>query len=250
MLPFLTNRPLVLTRYPNGIDKEGFYEKDAPQGKPPWIKTMKRYSPTANRTINYLICNDLDTLLWIANLAAIEMHITLAQSNSFEKPDLVLFDIDPEPPSGFDDAIEVALQLKKHLDYFDLKSFVKTSGKKGLHVLVPIASQYSFAQTRNFVHQIGKQLAEEMPNVVSEFSKTKEKGTVFIDYLQNSHGRTMICPYSLRATPDASVSTPLEWSDVNKGLKPSDLNISTVPKMRKEPWNDLFNNKQKLEVKQ
>jgi bifunctional non-homologous end joining protein LigD len=185
----------------------------------------------------------------MANLAAIEIHVVLAQADQFEKPDLILFDIDPEPPATFNDTVETALQLKKQLDNLNLKSYIKTSGKKGLHILIPITPQYTFAQTRNFVHQIGKQLAKQNPKIVSEFAKTKEKGTIFIDYLQNSHGRTMICPYSLRATPDATASTPLEWNQLNKQLKPEDLNITTVPKIKQEPWNDLFKHKQNLEVK-
>jgi bifunctional non-homologous end joining protein LigD len=248
MLDLISQRPLVLTRFPDGINKEGFYEKDAPLGTPTWVKTMSRFSETANRTINYVVCNDLDTLIWMANLASIEMHMTLGQVNSFESPDLVYFDIDPEPPASFDSVVEVALSLKEHLESLGLKPYVKTSGKKGLHVVLPIIPKYSFSQTREFVHQIGKHMAKELPVVVSEFSRTKKPGTIFIDYLQNSHGKTMVCPYSLRATPEATVSTPLDWHNVNKSLKPDNLNILTVPKSENNPWEDLFENKQKLEV--
>jgi bifunctional non-homologous end joining protein LigD len=248
MLNLLARRPLVLTRFPDGIDKEGFYEKDAPMGTPPWVKTMKKFSETAKRTINYVVCDDLDTLIWIANLASIEVHMTLGQVNSFENPDLVFFDVDPEPPASFDDVVEVTLLLKEKLESLGLESYVKTSGKKGLHIVLPIIPEYSFRQTREFVHQIGKRIARELPSVVSEFSRTKEPGTIFVDYLQNSHGKTMICPYSLRATQKASVSTPLEWQKVKKGLKPDELNIFTVPKNQKNPWEDLFDNRQKLEV--
>jgi bifunctional non-homologous end joining protein LigD len=248
MLGLLADRPLVLTRFPDGIDKEGFYEKDAPMGTPSWVETLKRFSETANRTINYVVCNDLDTLIWMANLASIEIHMTLAQVDSFESPDLVFFDIDPELPASFDDVIDVALVLEEKLQSLGLKPYVKTSGKRGLHVVLPIFPRYSFKQTREFVHQIGKYLARESPLVVSEFSRTKKPGTIFVDYLQNSHGKTMICPYSLRATPKATVSTPLEWHKVRKGLKPEELNIFTVPKDEKNPWEDLIENRQKLEV--
>jgi len=248
MLELLAQRPLVLTRFPDGIDKEGFYEKDAPMGTPTWVRTMKRFSETANRTINYVVCNDLDTLIWIANLASIEVHVTLGQVNSFENPDLVFFDIDPEPPASFDDVVEVALLLKEKLESLGLKPYVKTSGKKGLHVVLPIIPEYSFRQTREFVHQIGKRIAGESPLVVSEFSRTKEPGTILVDYLQNSHGKTMICPYSLRATPKATVSMPLEWHKVKKGLKSDELNIFTVLKSQENPWEDLMDSRQKLEV--
>jgi bifunctional non-homologous end joining protein LigD len=209
---------------------------------------MKRFSETANREINYLICNDLDTLIWIANMASIEIHMTLGQADSFENPDLVFFDIDPEPPANFDNVIEVGLLLKEKLESLGLKSYVKTSGKTGLHVVLPIIAKYSFRQTREFVHQIGKHMARESPLVVSEFSRTKKPGTILLDYLQNSHGKTMICPYSLRATSTATVSTPLDWLEVKKGLKPDELNIFTVVKRENNPWKDLIENRQKLEV--
>jgi bifunctional non-homologous end joining protein LigD len=248
MLDILENRPVVLTRFPNGIDKEGFYEKDAPQGTPQWVRTVKIYSETAKRDVNYVLCNDLDTLIWLVNLAAIEIHMPLSKADSREKPDFVFFDIDPEPPATYKDATAVALLLKEKLDNAGLESYVKTSGKKGLHVLIPIAREYTFRETRNFVHKIGRELAKEQPLVVSEFAETKKPGKVFVDYLQNSHGRTMICPYSLRAVPDATVSTPIEWTEVKKGIKPTDLNIYSVVKRKKDPWKKILENKQKLKV--
>ena len=249
MLDLLAERPIVLTRYPNGIDKEGFYEKDAPLGTPPWVETFKTYSETAQREISYIICNDLDTLIWLANLAALEIHIPLSTTSSVENPDLVLFDIDPEPPADIDTVGGVAVLLREMLDALGLRSYVKTTGKKGLHIVIPVAAGYTFRQTRDFVHQIGKDLARESEIVVSESSRSKAPGTVFIDYAQNSHGRTIICPYSLRVTPQATVSTPLEWKDVKKGLKPEEFNIFTVPKIEKNPWEGLLEDRQKLEAK-
>jgi bifunctional non-homologous end joining protein LigD len=249
MLPFLAERPLVLTRYPNGVDKEGFYEKDAPQGMPNWVKTVKLYSETAKRNVNYILCNDLDTLIWLANLVAIEIHMPLSRLDAREKPDFAFFDIDPEPPATYEDASTVALSLKEKLDQLGLKSYVKTSGKKGLHVLIPILREPTFKETRAFVHQIGQQLAKEMEIVVSEFIDTKKPNKVFVDYTQNSHGRTMVCPYSLRGTPEATVSTPLDWSDVKKKIKPAEFTIFSVPSLKKDPWKDIFENRQKLEAK-
>jgi bifunctional non-homologous end joining protein LigD len=248
MLDLLANRPLVLTRFPDGIDKEGFYEKDAPQGTPSWVKTVKIYSETAKRDVNYILCNDLDTLIWLANLAAIEIHMPLSKADSREKPDFVFFDIDPEPPVSFEEATAVALLLKEKLDKLGLESYVKTSGKKGLHVLIPIQREYTFRDTRAFVHKIGQQLAKEHEIVVSEFAETKKPGKVFVDYLQNSHGRTMVCPYSLRVTPEATVSIPLQWAEVKKGIKPAEFNIFSVVKREKDPWKGILENKQKLKV--
>ena len=246
MLGFLMNRPLVLTRFPDGIDQKGFYEKDAPQGTPSWVNTVTFYSETAKRDVNYVLCNDLDTLIWLANIAAIEIHTPFSKADSREKPDMVFFDIDPEPPATCKEAITVALLLKEKLDDLGIESYVKTSGKKGLHVLFPIVPEHSFQETRTFVHKIGQQLATEHQLVVSEFKETKKPGKVFVDYLQNSHGRTMVAPYSLRAVPDINVSTPLEWSEVRKGLKPTEFNIFTVVKRKKDPWKEIFDKKQRL----
>jgi bifunctional non-homologous end joining protein LigD len=248
MLDLLANRPLVLTRFPDGIEKEGFYEKDAPQGTPTWVKTVKIYSETAKRDVNYILCNDLDTLIWLANLAAIEIHIPLSKADSRGKPDFVFFDIDPEPAVSFEEVTAVALLLKEKLDKLGLTSYVKTSGKKGLHVLIPIQRKYTFRDTRAFVHKIGQQLAKEHEIVVSEFTETKRPGKVFVDYLQNSHGRTMVCPYSLRVTPEATVSTPLQWTEVKKGIKPAEFNIFSMVKREKDPWKGILENKQKLKV--
>jgi len=248
MLGFLARRPIVLTRYPDGIEKEGFYEKDAPLGTPSWVETFKTYSETAQREISYIVCNDVDTLIWLANLAALEIHILLSTTSSVESPDLVLFDIDPEPPANIDNAVEVAILLRDNLLTQNLGCYVKTTGKKGLHIVIPVAARYTFRQTRDFVHRIGKNLVRESEIVVSESSRSKAPGTVFIDYAQNSHGKTMVCPYSLRVTPQATVSTPLEWKDVKKGLKPEEFNIFTVPKIEKNPWEGLLEDRQKLEA--
>jgi len=247
MLEILKNRPTVLTRFPDGINKEGFYEKDMPLGTPSWVKTFREYSETARREINYIVCNDLDTLIWLANLAALEIHMTLSQIDAFDKPDLLAFDLDPQPPAGTDDAVHVALMLKEKLDELGLTPYVKTSGKRGLHILVPIVREYTFAQTREYVHEIARALAQESPIVVSEFSRSKKPGTVYVDYAQNSHGKTMVCPYSLRATSQATVSTPLHWSEVKKGLKPEKLTLSTVAKSKSNPWKGMLEERHRLE---
>jgi len=248
ILGIIEDRPLSLKRFPDGVDNEGFFEKDAPMGTPPWVKTFKRFSETAKREVNYIVCDDLDTLLWLANLAAVEIHMPLSRSRSIEVPDFALFDIDPEPPFPFDETIKTTLLLKEKIDALGLESFVKTSGKKGLHVLVPLASGYTFKQTRDFVHRIGIDLSKESETVVSELPLSQKPGTVFIDYLQNSHGRTVVSPYSLRATEGATVSTPIPWSMVKKGLRPDEFTISTVPKMG-SPWENLLEIKQRLELR-
>jgi bifunctional non-homologous end joining protein LigD len=247
MLDFLKDRMISMYRFPEGVNKEGFYEKDAPKGKPSWVKTYRRYSETAKRDVEYVVCNDATTLVWLANIAALEISIYLSKTYAYENPDLVLFDLDPEPPAGIEDATHVALLLKEKLDLLGLESYVKTSGKKGLHVILPIFPYYTYEQTRAFVHQMGRLLAKESALVVSEFSQTRVPGTVFVDYTQNSHYKTIICPYGLRATEHAAVSTPLEWKEVEKGINPKAFNIFSVQKREVHPWKDMFERRQTLD---
>jgi bifunctional non-homologous end joining protein LigD len=249
ILPIIANRPMVLTRYPDGIESGlNFYAKNAPEGTPSWVKTAPIYSDTSKREVNYIVCNDLDTLIWLANLAALEIHMPFSKIGSLDTPDFLFFDVDPEPPATLSDAAEVALQLKDKLCSMGLTPFVKTSGKKGLHVIIPIKADYTFEQTRAYVHTVGIALAKENPLVVSEFKDTKKPGKVFADYLQNSQGRTMVIPYSLRATPQATVSTPLDWSEVQKDINPQDYTIHTVIQRKSDPWKRLFEEKSKLEI--
>ena len=247
ILDFLADRAVTMYRFPNGIDEEGFYEKNVPEGKPFWVRTFSKFSETAMHDIEYVVCNDVETLAWLANLAALEIHIPLSKTNSHEKPDLVLFDVDPEPPADFDDAVVATLLLREKLNLLGLEPYVKTSGKKGLHVVLPIEPKYTFRETRAFAHQMGRFLAKESDMVVSEIRQSKVPGTVFVDYMQNIHFKTMICPYGLRAEENATVSTPLDWREVKKGLKPEELNILTVPKRTTNPWNGLFAHKQSLD---
>ena len=253
ILPVIQDRPLVLTRYPDGIKdsqlgKTSFFEKNAPEGTPSWVKLYPIYSPTSKRDVNYILCNDLDTLIWLANLAALEIHMPFSTIHEVKKPDLLFFDVDPEPPATLSDAADVALQLKDRLLAMGLTPFIKTSGKKGLHVVIPIEPEHSFEATRAFVHQIGIELAKNSDLIVSEFKDTKKPGKVFTDYLQNSPMRTMVIPYSLRPTPEATVSTPLEWSEVQKGLNPTDYTLFSVSKRTSNPWKEIFSKRCKLEI--
>jgi bifunctional non-homologous end joining protein LigD len=250
MLPIIADRPLVLTRYPDGIegDKFSFFEKNAPEGTPQWVKIKTIYSHASKRDVNYIVCNDLDTLIWLANLASVEIHMPFSKINSLDKPDLLFFDIDPEPPATLSDAAEVALLLKDKLLDLELTPFIKTSGKKGLHVVIPIVPKHTFEEARAFVHKVGIDLAKESDIVVSEFKDTKKPGKVFADYLQNSPMRTMVVPYSLRPSSEATVSTPLEWSEVKKGINPTDYTISSVVTRISNPWKNIFEKKCKLEM--
>jgi bifunctional non-homologous end joining protein LigD len=250
MLPIVKDRPLVLTRYPDGIqgEKYGFFEKNAPEGTPSWIRIKTIYSSASKRDVNYIVCNDLDTLIWLANMAALEIHMPFSTVSVLDRPDFLFFDVDPEPPATLGDAAEVSLLLKDKLVDLGLTPFIKTSGKKGLHVVCPINAEHSFDKVRAFVHGVGIELAKENDLVVSEFKDTKKPGKVFADYLQNSPMRTMVVPYSLRPTVEATVSTPLEWSEVKKSIKPSDFTIFSVVKRNVDPWKGIFEKRCSLEI--
>jgi len=246
ILPFLRDRPLTLHRFPDGAGTEGFYEKDAPAGTPGYVDTFTHWSETAGREVHFVICNTLDTLVWIANLASLEIHTTLSKSGTYDTPDFLLFDIDPEPPRTFDDVIAAARIVSTHLGEKGMRPYVKTSGKKGLHIVVPLEEGNTFSGIRDFAHRLGKEIARDTPWIVSEFSQSRDRGTIFIDYLQNARGKTMVAPYSLRATPGATVSTPLEWEELRDGVRPEDFNIHTVISRKRDPWREILEDRQKI----
>ncbi|MDD1677122.1 MAG: non-homologous end-joining DNA ligase [Methanomicrobiales archaeon] len=239
MLPWLRDRAVVLTRYPEGIAGEGFYAKDAPQGTPNWVRIETRYSETTGRNVHYIVIQDLKTLIWIANLAAIEIHMPLARIGSPDVPDVIFFDIDPEPPAGFDAGREAAFLLRDALLDNGMEPYVKTSGKKGLHILVPVEPPTTFAKTRAFVHAMGRVISQKNAGIVSEASESQKAGTVFMDFLQNSHGKTLICPYSLRAARGAPVSTPLSWNELKTVAGPESFNIRNILSRKEDPWEKL-----------
>ena len=249
MLPWLAERPVVLNRFPDGIDHPGFFEKNAPKETPAWVTLSAHRSDTAGKVVNYIVCDSPDTLIWLANLAAIELNITLSPADDPEKPDFALFDIDPEPPAAMEETVQVTRALDEVLVGLGIRSYVKTSGKKGLHVVVPLKPGYTFRQVRNFVHATGILLAREHDLVVSEFPRSRDPGTVFVDYLQNSSWKTMACPYSLRPVPAAPVSCPLFREEVIPSMKPEDFNIVTVISRTKDPWMGIFDDRQDIPVK-
>jgi bifunctional non-homologous end joining protein LigD len=246
ILPFVRDRPLTMHRFPEGIGGEEFYEKDTPRGTPDYVEIFTRHSETADRDVHFVLCNNLDTLIWLANLASLEVHVTLSAISAYESPDLLLFDIDPEPPLTFDDVIDVSHVVRETLDNEGIRSFVKTSGKKGVHIVVPLVSGYRFGEVREFAHRLGKTIAKDTPLVVSEFPRSRDPGTIFIDYLQNAHGKTMAAPYSLRASPGATVSFPLTWEELRRGVHAEDFNIRTVIPGKEDPWGNMFDARQKI----
>lgn len=237
MLPFLEERALVVTRYPDGVETEGFYGKDAPQGTPDWVRLHHTYSESAGRELDYIICDDLDTLIWLANLAALELHIPLARIDKPDHPDMVLFDLDPQPPAGIPEMVKVARLIRGKLKDRGFEAFVKTSGKRGLHVVARLDRSETYEATRAYAHSVGVELAKET-GIVSSEKGQKKPGTIYIDYPQNGRGRTMACPYSLRATPSATVSTPITWEELDD-LDPIRFTLKNVPE-RQDHWRDFW----------
>lgn len=241
ILPYLKNRPLSLKRNPNGIIDDGFYQKDAGENAPSWIKKIDIHSASNNKTIHYIMCNDLPSLLYIANLGCIEMNPWFSTANKIDKPDYMVIDIDPSANNTFDQVIETALMVKSILDSAGADSYCKTSGATGLHVFVPMARKYDYDQVKNFAHVIATLTNEQLSNTTTLVRSLSKRGSnkIYIDYLQNRRGQTLASAYSLRPKPGAPVSTPLLWKEVKKGLNPLKFTIKTIHK-RVEKMGDLF----------
>ena len=218
LLPHLRDRPLTLKRYPNGVDAKFFYEKQCPKHRPDWVATAEVWSRHSNRTIGYCVVNDLPTLVWVANLASLELHTQLHCGTDIERPTMVAFDLDPGPPADVLDCARVALWLRDVLADLGLESFAKSSGSKGMQVYVPLnTTKVTYDNTKGFAHALAQLLEKQHPDdVLSVMTKDLRKGKVFIDWSQNDEHKTTVCVYSLRARPEPTVSTPVSWDEVQK----------------------------------
>jgi bifunctional non-homologous end joining protein LigD len=215
LLPHLRGRPLTLKRYPNGVDKPHFYEKQCPSHRPEWVRTAPIYSGSNRRTIDFCVCDDLPTLVWLANLADLEMHTSLATAEDDTRPTVLAFDLDPGPPATIVECAEVALELRTIFAHIGMEAFPKTSGSKGMQVYVPLNTPATYPQTREFAHGLAQLLERRRPElVVSEMKKSVRGGKVFVDWSQNAQHKTTVCAYSLRALAQPTVSTPLTWDEV------------------------------------
>jgi bifunctional non-homologous end joining protein LigD len=237
----IKDRPQSLRRHPNGIKGEGFFQKDAGGQAPQWMTTWKHWSKGVGKNINWLVCNDKPSLLYLANLGCIELNPWNSTIETPGKPDYLVMDLDPSDKNTFDEVIECAQVIKEILDSCNVKSYCKTSGATGLHVYVPLCAKYEYEQTRQFAEIIATLTQEQLPDTTTiERSLTKRsKKHIYVDYLQNKQGATLSCTYSLRPKPGAPVSTPLDWKEVKAGLDPRDFNIKNTMK-RLEKKGDLF----------
>lgn len=213
--PHLKDRPLVLTRYPNGIQGKFFYQKNLPEHAPAWIQRCPLPVENGKRLVNFVLCQDLPTLVWLVNQGTIELHPWLSRYDRPDYPDFAVFDLDPDPPSGLAEAREVALVLGRLLSDLGLKVFPKTSGATGLHLYVPLARRETYEEVREFCGAVARVVARRLPELATvERRVDARQGKVYIDWLQNIRGQTICAPYSLRPLPGAPVSAPLSWEEI------------------------------------
>jgi bifunctional non-homologous end joining protein LigD len=223
LLPHLRGRHLTLKRYPNGVEGDFFYEKQCPGHRPDWVRTAGVWSRHNGREIDYCMVDELATIVWLANLADLEMHTPLAYATAPEAPSVLAFDLDPGPGATIVDCAEVACRLRDAFDHFGLLAFPKTSGSKGMQIYVPLNTPTTYAATKPFAQGVAQVLERRMPElVVSEMRKDRRAGKVFIDWSQNDEHKTTVCVYSLRARELPTVSTPLEWDEVEAVLRTRD----------------------------
>ncbi|MDQ7842990.1 MAG: non-homologous end-joining DNA ligase [Armatimonadota bacterium] len=293
ILPHLIDRPVTLRRFPNGIAGESFYQKDVPDA-PRFVRLVSIASGSAGGTMAAPVCNNLETLLWLAQLADIEIHTWFSRitpvrrsegvaragteftteeglrASVLNRPDFVVFDLDPylfpdgttlprgrgeKDPDysrrGFDAAREAAFEVRALLRTLRLESFLKTSGKTGLHVFVPIVRDYTYDQVHEFARTVTRYLESRHPKTLTTAWAVEERvGKVFLDYNQNRLGATLACPYSLRPTPQATVAMPVTWAELERGFDPLEFTLRTAPelmKRRRDPWRDILAKPQRLE---
>ena len=261
ILPFSRNRPLMLNRYPDGIAGPAFFQKDYPDPVPPGVDVYVYHSVSADRDVHHVVCNNRTTLAWLAQLACIELNCWTSRIDLPNRPDFIVFDIDPyitwkrgrkSSPLSSEDyaaAVEVARLLKPLLDQLKLKAYLKTSGQTGLHVFVPIEREYVYDQTIRYAKTIAQHMESTHPKLITTaWSEQDRAGKVFFDYSINAHGKTLVVAYSPRPTPPATVSAPIKWSELGK-VKPTDFTMFTIRKRLKsvgELWKGIFDNAQKL----
>jgi bifunctional non-homologous end joining protein LigD len=219
-----------LKRNPNGIKDKGFYHKDAGDIAPSWMKTAEIYSESTRKIIHYLVCNNVKSLLFIANLGCIEMNPWNSVTSNPDKPDYLVIDIDPSDKNSFDDVIDVALVTREIMDKIGIIGYCKTSGSTGMHIYIPCGRRYTYDTVRGFAKMLATMVQSQLPSLTTmERSLAKRKKTeIYIDYLQNSRGQTLASVYSVRPRPGATVSAPLEWKEVKHGLHPSQFTMKNI----------------------
>jgi len=251
MLPYLKDRPVMLTRYPDGIDGKSFFQKDAPGYVPQWIRRVRVYSEDSRREISYFILESVEALEYVANMGAIPIHIWSSRAPNLGSPDWLLFDIDPKG-STTAAAVRVAEETAAVLRSAGMRPYVKTSGQAGIHVVVGLRPGYTYEQARMFSEAVARVVVARIPEVATVLrTPAARNGKVYIDYLQLGQGKTIAAPFAVRPQPGAPVSAPLKWNELKSNLDPLKFNIKTMPRrmtrLGEDPFLGVLTDQQEIE---
>jgi bifunctional non-homologous end joining protein LigD len=239
MLPYLKDRPISMLRQPNGINGEGFFQKNNTH-LPAWVPSADIFSDSNNADLHWIVGGQIDTLLYMVQLGCIEINPWNSRVKHLNKPDWIVIDLDPEGTITFKNVVEVAHTVKAVCDEWSIPTYPKTSGKTGIHIFVPMQAKYTYDQAKNLAHLIVLEVNKRQPTLTSvERMPAKRKNKIYLDFLQNREGQTLAAPYSVRPTEDASVSAPLHWHEVTPLLKPSDFTIKNMPERIKK-YGDIW----------
>lgn len=249
MVPWLRDRPLTMVRAPDGVEGERYYQKAAPTYAPSWMRTVRIPAPSAGRDVDYVVCQDRASLRWIGNQAALELHPAPVRRDRLDRPDLLVIDLDP-PEEDFDAAVEAALLVLDVLEELGLASGTKTTGGKGLHIVVPIERRTDQAELKRAAARLTAIAVARRPDLVTDaFRKAKRRGRVMLDPSRNGLGATIVAPYSPRARPEGTVSFPLVPQDLGS-VSPADFTLRTVPDLLDRPgprrWSALAEERARL----
>jgi bifunctional non-homologous end joining protein LigD len=244
MLPHMRGRPLTMQRFPDGVEESGFYQKEAPDYFPDWIRRVSIRVEEEGGEQDQIICENAATLVYLANQACITPHIWLSRADKINFPDKLMFDLDP-PDHDFAPVRQAAQDLHVLLADLSLESFVMTTGSRGLHVVVPLKRTLDFDSVRDFAHSAAELLAKRRPDRITIAQrKQKRQGKLFIDYLRNAYGQNSVAPYALRALPGAPVATPLDWSELdNPQLESQSYNLNSIFRrlgQKEDPWKEIM----------
>jgi bifunctional non-homologous end joining protein LigD len=240
MIRALRDRPLALEHWNEGIDKPSWFHQDVGRGAQPWLTTIETPTrTTVHKSVKHLVVDKLETLRWLAQMSVLTIHMWASRGAALDEPDWLVFDLDPAKGKGIDQAIDAAIIVRRLLDNLRLPSFPKTSGKRGIHVFIPLAGGYTHEEANEFACSISAAVASKVPEFTMERALNKRRGRLYLDCMQNAYGKTVVAPYSLRAIDGAPVSAPLKWEEVTKKLDPKKFNLRTMPD-RLAKVGDLF----------
>jgi bifunctional non-homologous end joining protein LigD len=251
ILPHIKNRPLVMQRFPDGINNEGFYQKEIPDYFPTWIE-KKVIDLEKEGSQSLVVVEKKADLIYLVNQGTLIFHVWLCKKQNINKPDKIIFDLDPSDNDDFGMVKFAATKLKSIFEEKNLSVFVMTTGSKGLHVIMPIKPRAEFDKIRELAKTIAEELVNQYPGILTtELRKEKRKGRIFLDYLRNAFGQTTVAPYSLRAIKNAPIATPLDWSELPLLNDPQKYNLSNIFKRlghKKDPWKDLYDEARNLKL--